>query len=74
MSATWVEIVEQSLNVADHGKPLAIPFECLDRAVPAEFREMGVYDPVRALDRVLRGKDLYVDRNDDTVIVIRLPE
>jgi hypothetical protein len=74
MSATWGEIVERSLSVADHGRPLTIPFQCLDQAVPDEFREMGVFDPVRALDRVLRGKDLYVDRNDDVVVVIRLPE
>lgn len=74
MAASWSEIVAHSLAVENHGRPFAVPIECVDRAVPREFLEIGVSDPVRALSRALRGRGLYVDRNDDTVIVIRLPE
>jgi hypothetical protein len=56
------------------GRPFAIPLECVDRPVPHEYREMGVSDPVRALRRAVRGKALDVDRNEDIVAVIRLPE
>lgn len=74
MAASWAEIINRSLAVEQHGKPFAVPAECVDQAMPNEYRELGVSDPVRALSRALRGKGLYVDRNDDTLIVIRLPE
>jgi hypothetical protein len=71
LAMSWDEIIAHALMVKSRGGSWSIARHELKAAIPNEWRDMGVKDPVEALNRVLAGNGLIAILECGMVTVIK---